>query len=877
MANRIPLVVDTTDKKIKELPVGDNLDLGGSGLTNVGTVNATDVRINNVSFNNPFSGDYNDLSNKPIIPTVPSALSSFANDVGYLATGTTSDQIVEGTTNLFFSNARSDARIQAANIQNLANVTTPVAGDDGKVLYYDHASQTFKYRTTVTEADTLDTVLARGNVSTRDISVGKVYFKNVFANLEDLPSATDWHGMFAHVHATGKAYFAHAGAWIPLAQESGGTLLQVAADDSTVRSIGYGETLQIAGGGGITTASDAEGKITVTASLNLGDINDVTTTGANNGQALVWNNAQSRWEPGTVASSIDELGDLSDVDVTTVAPQNDYALSWVASVNKWRPRALNNVDAATITVTTDNSAATQYPMFVGSNGGGGQTARTDANFNYNPNTNTLAAVTLNSTTLNATDVNVSGTLDNGTNEITVGTHFKMASAAELRYYAGDNTNYTAFRAPATLTGNTTFILPDGDGNVDQVLRTDGSGTLSWVDQSGGGGSQNLFSTIAVAGQTNVVADSTTDTLTFVAGSNMTITTDASTDTITFASSGGGGGGGSPGGSDTQVQFNDASSFGGDAGLTYNKTTDTLTGVTGTFTTINATTITADTMQTSGTGVPTFTSASNIILDAANAVVLQRTPLRLGSYDQDGINGLTGQAGDMIYDANAGDVVFYDGSAWKSTGGTFGFSIGADDSTMRTISSGESFKIGGGTGITTASDTEGNITINRGNMDLDDLQDVTLTSIQANQYLKWNGSAWVNDTVAAGISISSPAAGDMVYYNGSAWAATQGPVFYYTVTSNGSSAYRFAGPGVSATADNPNFTLYKGATYIFNNTTGSGHPFAIRTSNGGSSFTEGVSGSTTGTQIFTVPHEPSDTSLVYQCTIHGGMVGNLTIV
>ena len=158
--------------------------------------------------------------------------------------------------------------------------------------------------------------------------------------------------MFAHVHGTGKAYFAHAGAWIPLAQESGGTLIQVAADDSTVRSIGYGETLQIAGGGGITTASDAEGKITITASLNLGDINDVVTAGANNGQALIWDNAQSRWEPGTVSSSISEIGDLSDVDVTTVAPQNDYALSWVASANAWRPRALNNIDAATITVTT---------------------------------------------------------------------------------------------------------------------------------------------------------------------------------------------------------------------------------------------------------------------------------------------------------------------------------------------------------------------------------------------------------------------------------------------------------------------------------------------------------------------------------------------
>lgn len=36
------------------------------------------------------------------------------------------------------------------------------------------------------------------------------------------------------------------------------------------------------------------------------------------------------------------------------------------------------------------------------------------------------------------------------------------------------------------------------------------------------------------------------------------------------------GGGSPGGLDTQVQFNDAGSFGGDAGLVYNKTTNVLT-------------------------------------------------------------------------------------------------------------------------------------------------------------------------------------------------------------------------------------------------------------------------------------------------------------
>ena len=37
---------------------------------------------------------------------------------------------------------------------------------------------------------------------------------------DDLPSATTYHGMFAHVHATGSAYFAHSGNWVQLANSS---------------------------------------------------------------------------------------------------------------------------------------------------------------------------------------------------------------------------------------------------------------------------------------------------------------------------------------------------------------------------------------------------------------------------------------------------------------------------------------------------------------------------------------------------------------------------------------------------------------------------------------------------------------------------------
>ena len=69
---------------------------------------------------------------------------------------------------------------------------------------------------------------------------------------------------------------------------------------------------------------------------------------------------------------------------------------------------------------------------------------------------------------------------------------------------------------------------------------------AYVDtHGGGGGSTDSFKTIAVSGQSDVVADSPTDTLTLVAGTNVTITTNASTDTITISSSGGGGGGMDP--------------------------------------------------------------------------------------------------------------------------------------------------------------------------------------------------------------------------------------------------------------------------------------------------------------------------------------------
>jgi len=53
MANRIPLIVDTTDSnKIKELPIGDNLLMTGSNITGVSGITAQSITTTTGTFTN---------------------------------------------------------------------------------------------------------------------------------------------------------------------------------------------------------------------------------------------------------------------------------------------------------------------------------------------------------------------------------------------------------------------------------------------------------------------------------------------------------------------------------------------------------------------------------------------------------------------------------------------------------------------------------------------------------------------------------------------------------------------------------------------------------------------------------------------------------
>ena len=100
---------------------------------------------------------------------------------------------------------------------------------------------------------------------------------------------------------------------------------------------------------------------------------------------------------------------------------------------------------------------------------------------------------------------------------------------------------------------------------------------------------------------------------------------------------------------------------------------------------------------------------------------------------------------------------------------------------------------------------------------------------------------------------------------------------YYITANGSSSYSMAGPGQRNSVGNPTLYLMRGFTYMFENSTGGSHPFRIQYTGTTTGVGTYVSGSQTGVQIFTIPHD-APPNYEYQCTVpgHAGMKGSFII-
>jgi len=95
----------------------------------------------------------------------------------------------------------------------------------------------------------------------------------------------------------------------------------------------------------------------------------------------------------------------------------------------------------------------------------------------------------------------------------------LNAQSNLRFADSDSSNWVALQAPATVASNVTWTLPNADGTANQVLKTNGSGTLSWATAASGG-AWKFISSVTASNSASVAftsgIDSTYDVYVIVA-------------------------------------------------------------------------------------------------------------------------------------------------------------------------------------------------------------------------------------------------------------------------------------------------------------------------------------------------------------------------
>ena len=148
---------------------------------------------------------------------------------------------------------------------------------------------------------------------------------------------------------------------------------------------------------------------------------------------------------------------------------------------------------------------------------------------------------------------------------------------------------------------------------------------------------------------------------------------------------------------------------------------------------------------------------------------------------------------------------------------------------------------------------------------------TFTNTGVNLY--YNGSSKLT-TTNTGVNVTGA-----ITVNGSALSitptATDVQVAYELINSSSSgNGWRINGNGIVNTTGNPDLYLIRGQKYRFINNSGGSHPFRIQ-SDSSTSYDTGVTNNNSNSgNIDFVPRNDAPARLYYNCTNHGGMLGNI---
>ena len=214
-------------------------------------------------------------------------------------------------------------------------------------------------------------------------------------------------------------------------------------------------------------------------------------------------------DSGDFLASTAGLNDLADVSFTAGAGIDNYILTYDNSTTSWGAEAAPTAAAASETtagvveIATNaeaQAASATDKALVPSNIGSIDTGDLNDDGTYLKNlsedtTPQLGAdLDVNGNAITSASNGLVEITPNGTGAVKLGGN---TNPAELRFFDEGGNNYIALKAPAdaSISADEAFTLPATDGTNGQVLQTNGSGVLSFVDQSGGGGGGVTYSAI----------------------------------------------------------------------------------------------------------------------------------------------------------------------------------------------------------------------------------------------------------------------------------------------------------------------------------------------------------------------------------------------
>ncbi len=291
-------------------------------------------------------------------------------------------------------------------------------------------------------------------------------------------------------------------------------------------------------GGAFTVERGQEG--TIARSFATGSIvsNRPTAAGLNQYSAKSFGSVLVSGQP-TVEASTDSPLTLvagQNVAITTNAATDTVTISAASQEPSFKTIAVagqTNIDADTISDTLTVAAGSNITLTTN--------AATD--------TLTIAAVVPAAPTAAFTTVAVAGQSDVVADSLADTLTLVAGSNISLTTNATTDAVTIAANVPAAPATAFTKIAVSGQTTVESdttadtltlvagtniSITTDAANDSITINASTGGAIPNAFGTITVAGQSDVVADTTSDTLTLVAGSNVTLTTNAAADSITIA-------------------------------------------------------------------------------------------------------------------------------------------------------------------------------------------------------------------------------------------------------------------------------------------------------------------------------------------------------